>query len=112
MGRIARVTEEGLDVKYPERRVFYTRDELSDLQPAFAVTVHRSQGSEYDVVVIPLVTQHFMMLQRNLLYTAVTRARKLLVLVGSRRALRMALENADQGERSSGLVERLQALSD
>lgn len=108
MGRIVSVTEEGLDVEYPERRVFYTRDELSDLQPAFAVTVHRSQGSEYDVVVIPLVTQHFMMLQRNLLYTAVTRARKLLVLVGSRRALRMALDNADQGERASGLVERLQ----
>ena len=111
MGHIARVTEEGLEVAFPERRVLYGRDELGDLQPAFAITVHRSQGSEYDVVVIPLVTQHFMMLQRNLLYTAATRARKLLVLVGSKRALRMALDNADQGERCSGLARRLQHAS-
>jgi len=108
MGRIARVSEEGLDVAYPGRRVYYGRDELGDLSPAFAITVHRSQGSEYEVVVIPLVTQHYMMLQRNLLYTAMTRARKLLVMVGSRRALRMALDNAEQAERRSGLVERLE----
>jgi exodeoxyribonuclease V alpha subunit len=113
MGRIVRVDEEGVRVAFGEReprnQVFYTPDELSDLQPAFAITVHRSQGSEYPVVVIPLVTQHFMMLQRNLLYTAVTRAKRLLVLVGSQRALQMALDNTEQGLRLSGLARRLQS---
>jgi len=69
--------------------------------------VHRSQGGEFPAVVVPLVTQHFMMLQRNLLYTAITRARRLVVLVGSQQALRMAVENAEQGLRESALAERL-----
>jgi exodeoxyribonuclease V alpha subunit len=109
MGRIAAVDEDGtVTVRYPERDVVYTKTELGNLQAAFAITVHRSQGGEFPVVAIPLVTQHFMMLQRHLLYTAVTRARKLVVLVGSERALRMALENADQNLRRSRLAERLQ----
>jgi len=107
MGRVARVQENGLVVAFPEQEVFYTLAELNDLQPAFAVTVHRAQGSEYPAVVLPLIPQHFMMLQRNLLYTAVTRARRLLVLVGSQRALRMAIENAEQAARLSGLARRL-----
>jgi exodeoxyribonuclease V alpha subunit len=111
MGRVVAVTDDGLRVAFPEREVEYGRDSLSDLQPAFAVTVHRSQGSEYPAVVVPLATRHRMMLQRNLLYTAVTRARRLLVLVGSRRALRMALDNADQSERRSALGHRLRALA-
>jgi exodeoxyribonuclease V alpha subunit len=111
MGRIASVDDEGgLAVRYPEQVVAYSRNELSDLQPAFAITVHRAQGSEYPAVVIPLVPQHFMMLQRNLLYTAVTRARRLVVLVGSRRALQMALENTEQSLRASALAERLNLL--
>jgi exodeoxyribonuclease V alpha subunit len=109
MGLVARVHGEGLLVAYPEGEVGYGLDELTDLQPAFAITVHRAQGSEYPAVVLPLVTQHFMLLQRNLLYTAVTRARRLLVLVGSRRALRMALDNAEPGLRLSGLAVRLAA---
>jgi exodeoxyribonuclease V alpha subunit len=107
MGRIVAVDESGVSVKYPEKKVLYAPDELSDLQSAFAITVHRSQGSEYDVVVIPLVSQHFLMLQRNLLYTAVTRAKKLLVLVGSERALSMAIDNAEPSLRVSGLARRL-----
>jgi len=108
MGRISAVGEDGtVTVHYPERDVVYTTSELSNLQPAFAITVHRSQGGEFPVVAIPLVTQHYMMLQRHLLYTAVTRARKLVVLVGSERALRMALDNADQSLRRSRLAERL-----
>jgi exodeoxyribonuclease V alpha subunit len=107
MGRVARVQENGLVVAFPEQEVFYTLAELNDLQPAFAVTVHRAQGSEYPAVVLPLIPQHFMMLQRNLLYTAVTRARRLLVLVGSQRALRMAVDNAEQAARLSGLARRL-----
>jgi exodeoxyribonuclease V alpha subunit len=109
MGVIERIDPAvGLTVRYPEREVEYTLAEANDLQPAFAITVHRSQGGEFPAVVIPLVTQHFMMLQRNLLYTAVTRARRLVVLVGSRRALEMAIDNTSQSERRSALDRRLQ----
>jgi exodeoxyribonuclease V alpha subunit len=108
MGRIARIGGEGVvHVRYPEREVAYQGAELSDLQPAFAITVHRAQGAEFPGVVIPLVPQHWMMLQRHLLYTAVTRARRLCVLVGSRRALDMAIANADQARRQSALTARL-----
>ena len=69
----------------------YERDELGQLVLAYAVSVHKSQGSEYPAVVIPLVTQHFMMLQRSLLYTAVTRGKRLVVLVGAERAIRRAV---------------------
>jgi exodeoxyribonuclease V alpha subunit len=108
MGRIARIDEDGrLFVEFSEHVVPYSPEELSDLQPAFAITVHRSQGSEYPAVVIPLVGQHFMMLQRNLLYTAVTRARELVVLVGSTRAIQMAIDRAEQSQRQSALGERV-----
>ncbi|MFT7484211.1 MAG: exodeoxyribonuclease V alpha subunit [Candidatus Paceibacteria bacterium] len=108
MGQISSIVEDsGLTVTYPERKVDYTLAEINDLKPAFAITVHRSQGAEFPVVVIPLVTQHFMMLQRNLIYTAITRARKLVVLVGSRRALQMAVDNLTQSQRTSSLWMRL-----
>lgn len=111
LGRIVAIDDEGgVTVRYPEQDVHYGRDQLSDLQPAFAITVHRAQGSEYPAVVVPLVPQHFMMLQRNLLYTAVTRARRLLVLVGSQRAIQMAIDNADQSARQSALAERVAEL--
>ncbi|MCC7014346.1 MAG: ATP-dependent RecD-like DNA helicase [Planctomycetes bacterium] len=109
MGQVVALDEQGLSVQFPEKRVAYAADELADLQPAFAITVHRSQGSEYDAVVIPLVAQHYLMLQRNLLYTAVTRAKQLLVLVGSERALRLAIDNVRPSERSSGLARRLKS---
>jgi exodeoxyribonuclease V alpha subunit len=109
MGRIARISGDGVvHLKYPDREVAYEGSELSDLQPAFAITVHRAQGAEFPAVVIPLVPQHWMMLQRHLLYTAVTRARRLCVLVGSRRALRMAIDNGDQALRRSALADRLE----
>ncbi len=113
MGRITHIEPDGsgLSVAFPERHVGYTKADLGDLQPAFAITVHRSQGGEFPAVVMPLVTGHYLMLQRHLLYTAVTRARRLVVLVGSPRALQMAVENADQRERKSGLADRLRALS-
>ncbi len=109
MGRIVEIYDNGgLKVEFPDREpVPYTTGELGDLQPAYAITVHRSQGSEYPVVVFPLVTQHYMMLQRNLLYTALTRGKELVVLVGSSRAIRMAIENADQSHRESALAQRL-----
>ncbi len=108
MGRIVRVDDDGsLAVRYPERVVEYEPTELGDLQSAFAITVHRSQGGEFPAVVVPLATQQALMLQRNLLYTAVTRARKLCVLVGSRRALHMALSNVERARRESFLARRL-----
>lgn len=111
MGRIERVDGDGIVVvRFPDRSVSYEANELSDLQPAFAITVHRSQGGEYPAVVVPLVMQHWMMLQRNLLYTAITRARTLVVIVGSRRALETAIENDDEARRESALHERLAAL--
>ena len=74
---------------------------------AFAVSVHKSQGSEYTAVVMPVLTQHYLMLQRNLLYTAITRAKRLVVLVGTRRAIRIAVRNDRLRRRHSGLEVRL-----
>ena len=113
MGLIEHVDADGLGltVRFPERQVRYTASEFTDLQAAFAITVHRSQGGEYAAVVMPVVMQHFTMLQRHLLYTAVTRATKLVVLVGSRRALQRAVDNAEVSARESGLDARLRRSS-
>ena len=88
----------------------YERAELDQLVHAYAVSVHKSQGSEYPAVVIPLVTQHFMMLQRSLLYTAVTRGKRLVVIVGTRRAVALAVRNADARRRYTWFAERARAL--
>jgi exodeoxyribonuclease V alpha subunit len=90
-----------------DENVQYGFDELDELAHAYAVTIHRSQGSEYPAVVIPLTTGSWMMLQRNLLYTAITRATKLAVLVGSRRALAAAVRTPGTGRRHTGLTRRL-----
>ncbi|MCT9933050.1 ATP-dependent RecD-like DNA helicase [Planotetraspora sp. A-T 1434] len=87
--------------------VDYSFDELDELAHAYAVSIHRSQGSEYPAVVIPLATSAWMMLQRNLLYTAITRAKKLVVIVGSRRALAQAVRTRGAGRRHTGLTHRL-----
>jgi exodeoxyribonuclease V alpha subunit len=85
----------------------YAFDELDELQHAYAITVHRSQGSEYPAVVVPLTMSSYAMLQRNLLYTAVTRAKRLVVLVGSRKALAIAVRAAGTGRRHASLTHRL-----
>ncbi|MFC4012088.1 ATP-dependent RecD-like DNA helicase [Nonomuraea purpurea] len=90
-----------------EESVDYAFDELDELAHAYAVSIHRSQGSEYPAVVIPLATSAWMMLQRNLLYTAITRAKKLVVIVGSRRALAQAVRTKGAGRRHTGLTHRL-----
>ena len=90
-----------------DESVDYGFDELDELAHAYAVTIHRSQGSEYPAVVIPLVTSSWMMLQRNLLYTGVTRAKKLVVLAGSRRALAAAVRTRSAGRRHTALAHRL-----
>jgi exodeoxyribonuclease V alpha subunit len=101
-----------LTVKTDEdEEVSYDFDELDELAHAYAVTIHRSQGSEYPAVVIPLTTSAWMMLQRNLLYTGITRAKKLVVLAGSRRALAAAVRTAGTGRRHTALTHRLQTLA-
>ncbi len=98
-----------INVDFDGRNVVYERAELDQLVHAYAVSVHKSQGSEYAAVVIPLVTQHYMMLQRSLLYTGVTRGKKLVVLVGSKRAVSLAVRNADAKRRYTWFAERVRA---
>jgi exodeoxyribonuclease V alpha subunit len=89
------------------RRVTYGFGELDMLVPAYAATIHKSQGSEYPAVVIPVLTQHYPMLQRNLLYTGVTRGKRLVVLVGQKKAVAIAVKNASGRRRWSKLAEWL-----
>ena len=103
------VTEQQLTVRTDEDEdIVYDFDELDELQHAYAITVHRSQGSEYPAVVVPLTMSAYTLLQRNLLYTAVTRAKRLIVLVGSRKALAIAVRTAGTGRRHTALTHRLQ----
>jgi len=90
------------------RTVAYTRDAIPELDLAYAITIHKSQGSEFEAVIMPVLTQHFKMLFRNLLYTGLTRARKLAVLVGTRKALALAVHNQDTSRRQTLLKELLQ----
>jgi exodeoxyribonuclease V alpha subunit len=113
LGRIVSIdTDEGsLEVAFQGRRVAYRPADLDELVPAYACSIHKSQGSEYPGVVLLLHHQHHVMLQRNLLYTAITRARRLVVMVGSRRALARAVHNDQVQKRHSRLAARLQPLS-
>lgn len=90
-----------------ELEAVYESSEFNQLQLAYCMTVHKSQGSEYPVVILPLVSAHYIMLQRNLLYTAVTRAKKLVILIGSKAALNTAVENDRTRKRYTLLAERL-----
>lgn len=109
IGRIESFDEEEseLGVRIDGREVRIPHDDLEDIVPAYACTIHKSQGSEYPAVVIVLHHQHHVMLQRNLFYTAVTRGRKLVVIIGSRRALGRAVSNATQRRRFTLLADRL-----
>jgi len=109
MGRILSIEEDMLAVNFQDRPVIYEFSELDELVLAYAVSVHKSQGAEYRAVVMPLTTQHYMMLQRNLLYTAITRAKGLVVLVGTQRALGMAVRNNEVSQRYTTLAERIRA---
>ena len=102
------LVEHILSVDIDGRLIDYDFTEADQLVLAYAVTVHKSQGSEFPVIVVPLVTAHYLMLQRNLLYTAITRAQKLCVLVGSRRAIGMAVNNNKVSRRHTALDWRLQ----
>jgi exodeoxyribonuclease V alpha subunit len=89
------------------RTVLYRRDDIVELDLAYAITIHKSQGSEFEAVIIPVLTQHFKMLYKNLMYTGLTRARKLAVFVGTRKALSMAVKNQDTSQRQTALQQLL-----
>jgi len=94
-------------VRFDSREGSYDFGELDELILAYASTIHKSQGSEFPAVVIPLAKQHYMLLQRNLVYTGITRGKQLVVLVGQREALALAVRNNRTERRFSGLLERL-----
>jgi exodeoxyribonuclease V alpha subunit len=108
-GRITAINREDQElwVDFEGRAVKYEFSELDELVIAYAVSIHKSQGSEYPVVIMPLTTQHYIMLQRNLVYTGVTRGKKLVVLVGTKKALAMAIKNDKPRQRYTRLRERL-----
>jgi len=106
-GVVRDIREDGLTVDFEGREIKYEPFETGELQLSYAASVHKAQGSEYPAVIMPLVTEHFMLLQRNLLYTAVTRAKRLMVLVGSKKALAIAVNNSKIEKRHTALRERL-----
>ncbi len=112
VGRITHIDPEESEiwVEFEGRSIGYEYSDLDELTLAYAMSVHKSQGSEYPVVVLPLLTQHYMLLQRNLIYTAITRAQKMVVIVGTRKAIAMAVKNNKIAARWSMLTERLQNL--
>ena len=109
IGQVVRVDlEEGVVVLgFDGREVAYAVDELDEVALAYATTVHKSQGSEYPAVIIPLATQHYPMLARNLLYTGVTRGQQLVVLIGQPKACALAVRNVRAMQRLTNLAARL-----
>ena len=109
IGQVAQVDpEEGqVEIDFEGRLVTYDVGELDEVALAYAATVHKSQGSEYPVVVIPLATQHYPMLARNLLYTGVTRGKQLVVVIGQPRAVAIAVRNVRATQRLTNLAARL-----
>jgi exodeoxyribonuclease V alpha subunit len=99
--------EREVAIRFDEREIIYGFGELDEITLAYAMTIHKSQGSEFPAVVIPLATQHYLLLQRNLIYTAVTRGKQLVVLIGQEKALRIAVKNDRTEQRISGLPARL-----
>lgn len=116
IGRVSRIDGKNVTVSFPERPegnyVTYAQGEVEELQLAYAMSVHKSQGSEYPCVILLMVQSHYIMLQRNLLYTAVTRAKEKVLIVGSKNAVRTAVENDKTKRRYSLLAERLQESSE
>ena len=101
-----------LHVQFEQDIIHYQANELDQLTLAYAITVHKSQGSEYSAVIMPLTIHHYMMLQRNLLYTAITRGKQLVVLIGTEAAIRKAVENDGTTRRFTGLLHQLSELGE
>lgn len=110
IGRIVEIDqiEKLLTIRFSDKKVIYDMADLNELVLAYATTIHKAQGSEYPVVVLPIHTQHYIMLQRNLLYTGITRAKEMVVIVGTRQALNICIRNNQVIRRNSYLAERLQ----
>jgi exodeoxyribonuclease V alpha subunit len=104
----AGVEKEKLIVQYNDRTVIYDEEKAAELKLAYAITIHKSQGSEFPVVIVPISMNHYVMLQRNLIYTGLTRAKKLAIFVGSKKALAYAARNQPSLKRQSMLVQRIQ----
>jgi exodeoxyribonuclease V alpha subunit len=104
--------EKEVRINFEGREAVYDYGELDEIALAYAITIHKSQGSEFPVVVIPLATQQYLLLQRNLVYTGVTRGKKLVILIGQRKALEMAIRNNETSKRFGGLVARLKLAAD
>jgi exodeoxyribonuclease V alpha subunit len=111
IGQVSKIdpVEGELTIRFDTREVVYDFGELDEVALAYAITIHKSQGSEFPAVVIPLASQHFMLLQRNLVYTGMTRGRRLVVLVGQRKALALAVRNQRTQQRFTALQARLRA---
>lgn len=110
IGHISEITTEPVSIYVTfegNKRIHYEPGELDELQLAYAITIHKSQGSEFPAVVIPLASQHYMMLQRNLIYTAITRGKKAVIVVGERKALESAVRNFASARRHSGLAKKV-----
>jgi exodeoxyribonuclease V alpha subunit len=110
IGRVSQINkiDQSLSILFDGvRKVSYDFSELDEVVLAYAVSVHKSQGSEFPAVVMPVITQHYIMLQRNLIYTAITRAERLCILVGNYKALNIAVRNNKIHQRNSKLAERL-----
>ena len=108
MGEIFAIQKDMVYVRYPEQDVKYEGQEVDEITLAYAITVHKSQGSEYHTVIMVLVNSHAIMLQRNLFYTAVTRAKRKVILVGTKRAVQTAVQNQRTSRRFTLLIPRLQ----
>jgi len=105
IGRIRQIDLENYSclIQFGKQMITYEREDLTEIALAYGITIHKSQGSEFDAVIIPIATQHFKMLFRNLIYTGLTRARHLCVFVGSRKALSMAVKQIDNRKRQTAL---------
>lgn len=109
--KIDKVAQE-VTITFDQRDVIYEYSELDEFIHAYATTIHKSQVSEYPIVIVPLTTQHYRMLQRNLLYTAITRAKKLIILIGQKKALSIAVKTASASRRYSTFKKRLVELTE
>jgi len=109
IGQVVKIdpVEREVTIRFDQREVVYDFGELDEISLAYAITIHKSQGSEFPAAVIPLAMQQYLLLQRNLVYTGITRGKKVVVLIGQRKALGMAVRNNRTENRFSGLLPRL-----